>query len=235
MLPAEYPRHRPVPSTLCHSCVWSCRFWRPLFRGRETSIHEAVPAEFPAIIEVVEEGAPERQEHPALFPLPEPAPARGQATVPRRQLAPRRPRSEDPEDALETPAGIGAWPASPGVGISHETDAVESAPTARRWNARHTMPSRYRSSPHSQVLKWLLVSEGRSDDTINVEPPASQAGAAGSMKSVRGASWPWKSWASHDVASPSLRCPLLVPWSAGDPRRHARSQALAAAGRGTWR
>src|SRR4029450_10739493 len=90
MLPAEYPRHRPVPSTLCPCRAWFCRFWRPFFRGGEAAIHVAlIPTELLSVVELVEEGPPEGQQHPTLLPLSEAAPAGGGAAVPRRQLAPR--------------------------------------------------------------------------------------------------------------------------------------------------
>jgi len=45
--PAEYPRHRPVPSTSCPYRAWWGRFWRPFFRWGEAAVDEAlVPAEF---------------------------------------------------------------------------------------------------------------------------------------------------------------------------------------------
>src|SRR6266567_3323855 len=61
MLPAEYPRHRRIPSTLCPCRAWSGRFWRPFFRRGEAAIHEAlIPADLPAIVELGEERSPQR-------------------------------------------------------------------------------------------------------------------------------------------------------------------------------
>src|SRR5512132_1359068 len=118
MLPAEYPRHRPVPSTLCPCRAWWGRFWRPFFRRGEAAIHETlIPADLPAIVELVEERPPQRQQHATLLPLSEPAPAGGGAAVPRRQLAPRRPRPQHPQDALEAAAGVGAGPAALGSAL----------------------------------------------------------------------------------------------------------------------
>src|ERR1044071_4086490 len=117
MLPAEYPRHRPVRSTLFPCHVWWARFWRPLFRGRKAAIHEAlVPADLLAVVELVEKGAPERQQDPALLPLAEPAPAGRRAPVSGWQFTPRRARPQHPEDALEAAARGRPRPAAAGVG-----------------------------------------------------------------------------------------------------------------------
>src|SRR5574342_30194 len=154
MLPAEYPRHRPVPSTLCPCRAWWDRFWRPLFRRGEAAIDETlVPANLLAIAELLEEGPPERQQHATLFPLPEPTPAGSRAAVPRRQLAPRGPRPEHPEDALETPPGVGAWPASPGSTLLARQ--MRPNPLPLRVGERSpghalTLPA---LPPHSEVLK----------------------------------------------------------------------------------
>src|SRR5215813_4286062 len=108
MLPAEYPRHRPVPSTSSPCRAWFCRFWRPFFRRSEAAVDEAlVPANLLPIVALVEKRSPERQEDSALLPLPQAAPAGRRAPVSRRQLAPRRARPEHPQDALKTSAGIG--------------------------------------------------------------------------------------------------------------------------------
>src|SRR6267143_4239070 len=65
MLPAEYPRHRPVPSTSFPCRGWWGRFWRPFFRRGEAAVDEAlVPAEFLPVVELVEEGAPEAKSTP---------------------------------------------------------------------------------------------------------------------------------------------------------------------------
>src|SRR5258705_8264138 len=115
MLPAEDPRHRPVPSTLSLCRDWLGRFWRPLFRRGEAAIHEAlIPPALLAIVELGEERPPQRQQHATLRPLPAPAPAGGGAALPGRQLAPRGARPKDPPDALKTPPGVSARPASLG-------------------------------------------------------------------------------------------------------------------------
>src|SRR5229473_3927043 len=154
MLPAEYPRHRPVPSTLCPCRAWWGRFWRPLFRRGEAAIHEAlIPPDLPAIVELVEERPPERQQHATLLPLSEPAPAGGGAAVPGRQLAPRGPRPEHPQDAFETPAGVGARPAT--LGSMLLTRQMRSNPLPLRVGERSPChaPTLRAPPPQSQVLK----------------------------------------------------------------------------------
>src|SRR5712692_879125 len=154
MLPAEYPRHRPVPSTLCPCRAWWGRFWRPLFRRGEAAIHKAlIPADLVAVVELGEEGPPQRQQHPGLFPLAQPAPAGRGAAVSRRQFAPRGARPEDPQDALETPPRVGARPAS--LGSALLTRQMRSNPLPLRVGERSpghalTLPA---PPPQSQVLK----------------------------------------------------------------------------------
>jgi hypothetical protein len=88
-------------------------FGAPFFAGAKAAVHEAlVPAQLLPVVELVEKGPPKGQEHAALFPLPQPTPARRGAAVPRWQFAPRGARPQDPQDAFETPAGVGPGPAS---------------------------------------------------------------------------------------------------------------------------
>src|SRR4030095_4569502 len=116
MLPAEYPRHRPVPSTLCPCHAWWGRFWRPFFRRGEAAIHETlIPADLPAIVELVEERPPQRQQHATLLPLSAPAPP-----------------STAPTGCPRSSGGGRRVAGRPEVGAFREADAVESAPTARR-------------------------------------------------------------------------------------------------------
>src|SRR3989338_4684051 len=105
MLPTEYPRHRPEPSTLCPCPVWSCRHRAPLFCGGEAPVDKAlIPADLVLVLELGEEGAPEFQQDTADFPVPESTPAGRWAAVFPGQLTPRRSCPEDPEDALQTAA-----------------------------------------------------------------------------------------------------------------------------------
>src|SRR5262245_37860254 len=154
MLPAEYPRHRPEPSTLFPCHAWFCRLGRPLFGRGEAAVAEAlIPANLLAIGELVEPGAPEGQEHAALLPLPQPAPARRRTPVPRRQFAPRRPRPEDPENALKTPARVGPGPASSRGALL--TRQLRSNPLPLRVGESSPGHTSTLSSPpyQSQVLK----------------------------------------------------------------------------------
>src|SRR5919201_4275815 len=102
MLPAEYPRHRPQPSTLCPCRVSSCRPWVPLFRGHETAIGTGfIPANLLLVVELGQEGPPEFEQPPRLFPLPEPPPTGARAPISPGQLAPLGAGPENPEEALK--------------------------------------------------------------------------------------------------------------------------------------
>src|SRR5262245_58228831 len=154
MLPAEYPRHRPVPSTWFPCRAWFCRLWRPLFGGREAAGDEAlVPANFLAVVELVEKGTPQRQEHAGVFPLPQPAPARRRTPVPHRQFAPGSACPQDPEDAFETASWVSTRPASSRVALL--TGQLRSDPLPLRVGEGSPCHAATLSSPppHSQVLK----------------------------------------------------------------------------------
>src|SRR6266536_3145152 len=97
MLPAEYPRHRPEPSTLYPCRASSCRLWVPLFRGDEAAIGKAlIPAQLLAVVELSQEGPPELEQHAGLFPVLEAPPAGAGAAISPWQLTPLGPRPEDP-------------------------------------------------------------------------------------------------------------------------------------------
>src|SRR5262249_60990955 len=114
MLPAEYRRHRPVPSTSSPCRAWWGRFWRPFFRRGEATVDEAlVPADLLPIVELVEERAPQGQEDATLFPLSEPAPTGGGTAVSWRGVAPRGARPKHPEGSPPTPAPDRPPPAPP--------------------------------------------------------------------------------------------------------------------------
>src|ERR671932_2389279 len=102
MLPAEYPRHRPAPSTLCPCPVWSCRLWAPLFRRDEATIDKAfIPAQLLLVIQLGQEGSPEFEQKARLLPGFEPAPAGAGTPISPREFAPLGSCPEDPEDALK--------------------------------------------------------------------------------------------------------------------------------------
>ena len=102
VLPAEYPRHRPEASTWFPCPSWSFRLRRPLFRGGEAPIPEAlVPAHLGRVIQVRQKGPPQREQRAILVPLAQSPPARGRAAVRAGQRPPRRARPQDPQDALE--------------------------------------------------------------------------------------------------------------------------------------
>ena len=118
MLPAEYPRHLPEPSTSFPCRAWSCRRRGPFFGRGEGAVHEAfVPADLLAVIQLGQEGAPEFQQDTVLLPLPEPPPAGGGASVPPGKLAPGGSGPKNPEDPLEAPAVIQPGAAAFGVGL----------------------------------------------------------------------------------------------------------------------
>src|SRR5215470_19455766 len=154
MLPTEYPRHRPIPSTWCPCRAWFCRLWRPLFGGCKTAIDEAlVPANLLAVVELIEQGAPQRQEHAAVFPLPQPAPARRRAPVPRRQFAPGSACPQDPKDAFETAPRVCPRTASSPMALL--TGQLRSNPLPLPVGEGSPCHAPTLSSPpaHSQVLK----------------------------------------------------------------------------------
>src|SRR5262245_44565557 len=108
MLPAEYPRHRPVPSTSspCRAC-WG-GFWRPFFRLGEAAVDEVVVRA--DLMPVVEDRGTHGQKDATLLPLSGAAPAGGGTAVSWREFAPGRARPEHSEAARETPAPSGARP-----------------------------------------------------------------------------------------------------------------------------
>jgi hypothetical protein len=103
MLPAEYPRHRPVPSTLFPSRVWSYPPRVPFFCRGETAIGKAfIPTNLFLILQLSEKRPPDLKERSILFPLLEPSPARAWAAVFFRQFTPRRSRPESQKNSFKT-------------------------------------------------------------------------------------------------------------------------------------
>ena len=103
MLPAEYPRHRPVPSTLFPSRVWFYPHRVPFFCRGKTPIGKAfVPSKFVLILKLSEKRPPEFKERSILFPLLKSSPAGAWATVFFRQFAPGCSSPKNPEDSFKT-------------------------------------------------------------------------------------------------------------------------------------
>jgi len=145
--PAEYPRHRPVPSTWCSCRAWWVRFWRPRFCRSNAAIHEAlISADLLAVVELREKGPPRRQEHPGLFPLAQSAPAGRGAAISRGSSlhgAPVRRTHGMPSKRRRGPArGWRSW----GRRFSRgRCDRIRSH--CASVSARHAMPPRYRPLP----------------------------------------------------------------------------------------
>jgi hypothetical protein len=103
MLPAEYPRHRPVPSTSFPSRVWFYPQRVPFFCRGKTAIGKAfIPTNLFLILQLGEKRPPDLKERPILFPLLEPPPARAWAAVFFRQFTPGCSRPENPENSFKT-------------------------------------------------------------------------------------------------------------------------------------
>src|SRR5574337_1048354 len=154
MLPAEYPRHRPEPSTSCPCPAWFCPLWRPFFRGRKAAIRKAlIPPELLPVIELGQEGAPEIEEHALFLPRLEPTPAGRGTAVPLRQLAPRGPGPEDPQNPFETPPIVHTRPSSSRLRFDWRELQANLVPLSVRHVSPCHAPTLSMASPHSQVLK----------------------------------------------------------------------------------
>src|SRR5918998_2879153 len=114
MLPAEYPCHRPPPSTLCPYPAWSCRLWVPPFGRHEAAIGKTlIPAEFLPVVELGQERPPQFEQDARLFPGFEPPPAGAGTAIPSRQLTPLGASPEDPKNAFKAAPILDAWAATP--------------------------------------------------------------------------------------------------------------------------
>jgi hypothetical protein len=142
LLPAEYPRHRPEPSTSSPCRVSSCRPWPPFFGGDKAAISKAfIPAELLRVIELGQEGPPELQQYPRLFPLLKPSPTGAGTAIWPRQLAPLRPGPEDPENALQATSILNTRASAPRGSLGwRQMDADRFPLLLAESSPRHGLP-----------------------------------------------------------------------------------------------
>src|ERR687892_1953259 len=145
MLPTEYPRHRPKPSTLYPCRVSSSRLLAPLFRGDEAATGKAlVPAYLLLVVQESQEGPPELEQHPGLLPLLEPAPTGARTPISPRAFTPLGPGPEYPEDAFKAAPVIHPRASTPGGRLGcGKMDANRFPLLLGQFSPCHGLPSRF--------------------------------------------------------------------------------------------
>lgn len=142
LLPAESPRHRPAPATVCPCRAWSCRRWVPCFRRHEAAIGTAcTPTNLCLVIRLGQEAPPAFAQHPRLCPLLEPPPTPTGAALSSGDLAPLSAGPEPSEAALKAASARAAGASTPlGHFWRREIDADGRPWLWRKSSPCHVLP-----------------------------------------------------------------------------------------------
>jgi hypothetical protein len=129
LLPAEYPRHRPQPSTLGPSPAWFSRPSPPFVGGNKAAIGKAcIPPQLLLVVELGQEGAPALEQRAGLFPVCEPAPTGTGAAIPPGEFTPWGAGPQDPADAFKTAPILDTRPSPAGGRLGERQLAVDGRP-----------------------------------------------------------------------------------------------------------
>lgn len=111
--PKEDPGRRPPPSTSCPCPAWFFRLQRPFFGRSKTPVQERLaPLQLVPLVEFGQKRPPDLEPDPLLFPVAQPAPARGWRGELLGQILPASAAAQNPQNTFEDLAVGGARPSA---------------------------------------------------------------------------------------------------------------------------